>query len=578
MTPLMTFRRLSFYHQMMKILAIACDYDETIAPRGRIDEALLPGLSRLRALDLKTILVTGRELNDLRRVCGHLDYFDLVVAENGAVLFDPVSAKVELLVEPPPAAFLGRLQEMGVPFTMGHVIISTRQPHENEVLTAIKDLGMELHLIFNKGAVMVLPTSTNKAMGLKVALKRLDLSRHNVVGIGDAENDHSLLDYAGIGVAVSNAVENLKIVADLVTKGESSAGVGELIDLIADPSSAIHKMSPHRHGLHLDGRNEEARVDPSKGSILVMASKGKERDPAVHLITRELTKGGYQWCILNFAEATPRVPSATSSVLGSKPSTFTAAEIPSGLLSPFHSLVINFHLEGIQKPEVDAAFKEVHDFIGHRGRPHFLLVNEPEKALAFGISLQDILSLGDVAFIFVTGAASVVYRSNLPRFNTILAAGQSGVEALQEWCRDNDGCTEKFPDLPSGKSGAMLWTSGKAQPYVFALEELEETVAKSKPSLDAPLDQARQFCFRGPRGALSLSAPTIRQFLEMGAGVDADTWLYHFRKRDYSHWIDRHLGLSDLAAAVEKLEKNESFAPAEAREQLEKMVMTYLST
>ena len=61
------------------------------------------------------------------------------------------------------------------------------------MLEAIRDLGLELQVIFNKGAVMVLPSGVNKATGLDAALDELGLSPHNVVGVGDAENDHAFL-------------------------------------------------------------------------------------------------------------------------------------------------------------------------------------------------------------------------------------------------------------------------------------------------------------------------------------------------------------------------------------------------
>ena len=49
-------------------------------------------------------------------------------------------------------------------------------------------------MIFNKGAVMILPSGVNKATGLAAALEELGLSPHNVVGVGDAENDHAFLE------------------------------------------------------------------------------------------------------------------------------------------------------------------------------------------------------------------------------------------------------------------------------------------------------------------------------------------------------------------------------------------------
>ena len=79
-------------------------------------------------------------------------------------------------------------------------------------------MGLELQVIFNKGAVMVLPAGVNKATGLARALERSGLSPHNAVGIGDAENDHALLRLCGCGVAVANALPRLKEAADIVTR------------------------------------------------------------------------------------------------------------------------------------------------------------------------------------------------------------------------------------------------------------------------------------------------------------------------------------------------------------------------
>jgi hypothetical protein len=79
----------------------------------------------------------------------------------------------------------------------------------------IRDLGLELNII-TKGAVMVLPPNINKAAGLQAALAELKLSGHNVVGVGDAENDHAFLQSCGCAAAVSNALPMVKTSADIV--------------------------------------------------------------------------------------------------------------------------------------------------------------------------------------------------------------------------------------------------------------------------------------------------------------------------------------------------------------------------
>jgi hydroxymethylpyrimidine pyrophosphatase-like HAD family hydrolase len=116
-----------------------------------------------------------------------------------------------------------------VPVSIGHVVVATWEPHENTVLQAIRELGLELQVIFNKGAVMVLPPGVNKSSGLLCALGQLGLSPHNVVGVGDAENDHAFLATCECAVAVANALPFLKERADYVTVGARGEGVEELI-------------------------------------------------------------------------------------------------------------------------------------------------------------------------------------------------------------------------------------------------------------------------------------------------------------------------------------------------------------
>ena len=115
------------------------------------------------------------------------------------------------------------------------MIVATWEPHEKTVLEAIRDCGLELQVIFNKGAVMVLPAGVNKATGLRAALAELNLSPHNAVGVGDAENDHAFLNICECAVAVANALPAVKERADIVTFADHGAGVTELIDeMLAD--------------------------------------------------------------------------------------------------------------------------------------------------------------------------------------------------------------------------------------------------------------------------------------------------------------------------------------------------------
>jgi hydroxymethylpyrimidine pyrophosphatase-like HAD family hydrolase len=217
----------------MKWRAVATDYDGTSATHGKPDAVALDALRRFREAGGAAILVTGRELRDFASMGVDLKPFDAVVAENGGVVLFPESGEMKLLGAAPKPEFIEELHRRGVaPISVGACIVATWEPHEMAVMETIKNAHLELHIVFNKGAVMILPANVNKASGLAAALEALKIPPGETVGVGDAENDHAMLESCGLGVAVSNALPALKERADHVTEASHGAGVAELIDAL----------------------------------------------------------------------------------------------------------------------------------------------------------------------------------------------------------------------------------------------------------------------------------------------------------------------------------------------------------
>lgn len=232
----------------MQYLALATDYDGTLAHDGHVSRETLAAIDRFRASGRKVILVTGRELPELRAVFPAMSACDAIVAENGALLYWPADNREEILGEPPSEAFIAEISRRDVkPFSVGRVILATWRPHEGVVLEIIQQLGLGHQIIFNKRAVMVLPGGITKATGLMRALERLDIDPTRVVGVGDAENDHVFLDSCGIAVAVANALPAVKEKCDLVTTGDHGRGVKELIGMIlADDLQNLGHRRPRK--------------------------------------------------------------------------------------------------------------------------------------------------------------------------------------------------------------------------------------------------------------------------------------------------------------------------------------------
>jgi hydroxymethylpyrimidine pyrophosphatase-like HAD family hydrolase len=216
----------------MRYCALATDYDGTLATHGKVDAQTLSSLHRFLSSGRKLLLITGRELPDLRRVFPQLSLFARVVAENGALLYRPTTGEERLLCAPVPGAFVSKLRRDGIPLSIGRAIVATVEQHQDAVRKAIEESGLDLHVLLNKGSVMVLPAGVNKATGLRCALAELGLGAGSVVGIGDGENDCDFLNACGFAAAVANALESLKSAARVVTAGAHGAGVAEIIDQV----------------------------------------------------------------------------------------------------------------------------------------------------------------------------------------------------------------------------------------------------------------------------------------------------------------------------------------------------------
>jgi len=220
--------------------ALATDYDGTLTDQEHVDYRTITALQRVRASGRALILVTGRRVTDLKRSVPEHTLFDLIVAENGAVLYTPDQDKTTALAKPPPELFFETLRQRGVQeLKAGSVIVSSVQRYAAIVRQTIADLNLDLQLISNRDSLMVLPTGTDKATGLTAALRVLRITPNQVAGIGDAEDDLALLALCACKAAVQNALPLLKAHAQIVTRANAGEGVTELIGMLtADDNGA----------------------------------------------------------------------------------------------------------------------------------------------------------------------------------------------------------------------------------------------------------------------------------------------------------------------------------------------------
>jgi len=217
----------------MNIRALATDYDGTLAWHSVVEPSTCEALAQFRNSGRKLIMVTGREMKELFCVFNSISMFDLIVGENGGLLYWPATQKKRILGPPPPDELVHALRERGVgSLSVGHTIIGTQEIYSGLISETLDELGLDWHAIPNKGALMLLPRNVDKASGLLAGLSELRLDPAQTAGIGDAENDFAFLDLCGLSAAVANSIASLKPRVDYVTAGSRGAGVEEFVGRI----------------------------------------------------------------------------------------------------------------------------------------------------------------------------------------------------------------------------------------------------------------------------------------------------------------------------------------------------------
>lgn len=554
----------------MRYMALATDYDGTLATNGRITSETASAIERLRASGRRVILVTGRILEELQTVCPRLDLFDFVVAENGAVLYEPRTKKETILAKRPPDSFVRRLERLGVaPLQVGRVIVATWLPHHIAALQAIQESGLELHIVFNRSAVMILPTGVNKASGMDAALRKLGLSPHEVVGIGDSANDHSFLLRSECPVAVADAEPSIREMATLVTSGEAGRGVAELIDrLIKDDLRETYGRQPqNRIPLGLDADGNAVSIPPYGMNVLIAGPSGSGKSTAAVGIIERLIDQAYQVCIVDPEGDYAAVQEVIT--LGSVHHAVKVNEVLTLLEDP--QIHLNVNLLGIPLADRPNFFCQLLPNLQamrtRAARPHWIVLDEAHHMMPpEWIHLDRIMpqEMGEV--LLITVHPGHLAPSVLSMVDVVIAVGPSPQETLQE-IAEAKGQSLQWPDGLTYESGrAIVWFPRRDE-MPFSMKILRGRTERIRHHRKYAVGDMRldSFYFTGPDKRHSLKAQNLAIFSQIADGIDEETWLYHLRRGDYSQWFRGAVKDSYLADHTARIEQRRDLSPAKTR-------------
>ena len=556
----------------MRYHLLATDYDGTLAADGEVAAETVTALNDVLATGRRLVLVTGRELDDLMSVHPDLTIFERVVAENGALLYRPATKERRRLADPPPAALLAALRRLGVaPLSTGEVIVATREPHETTVLEVMRELGLELQVIFNKGAVMILPAGVNKATGLTAALEELKISPHNVVGVGDAENDHSFLKLCECSAAVGGALPAIRDKADMQLAGYAGSGVRELAAaLVAEDLGATRSPDRQRLAFGVDDRGTAMTLEPYGDCILVCGASASGKSTVARRIVESLQQRSYQFCIIDPEGDYEEQPGA---VVVGKPDAEPRREEVVQLLEDYgvNGVVCMTGVPISDRPRYFSAL--LADLLQLRlryGRPHWLVIDEAHHLLpAEWEPPNTVLPETLVNVLLVTVHPELLSPEMQQRVTRFVAVGPTAGEMLRQFVE------RRGMSLPAAALAATEAELGVGEVLLFGAVDgscrrvrieppTTEQRRHTRKYAEGQLPPDRSFYFRGPEKKLNLRAHNLLQFLEIAAGIDDDTWEYHFRQGDYSRWFRDVIKDPELAAAASAVERDRFLSRANA--------------
>lgn len=559
----------------MHLMTLACDLDGTLAEGGQVAAETWAALRRLKASSWSLVLVTGRVLQTFTPEGPFAEVFDAIVAEDGAVVYFPRRDIVTLPFGRLNDQLLSRLDALAIPLERGLAIVATWVAHDLEVLRVLHEVAGGATVEYNRGAVMVLPPGATKGTGLRFALRELGCSAHSVIACGDAENDRSLFEVAEMAVAVSNATEELRALADIVLAEPDGAGVRALAQDLLRNRLPTYRERPERM-LLLGERPDKSPLflDAFRlldSSLAIVGSSGGGKSWLAGLLAEELLKQGYQICLID--------PEGDHRAMRAFPHTLLLGGASAPLppvsdvvtLSEYAetSLVLDLSLAGpAQQAEyVAALLRELWCLRARHGRPHWLLLDEvqnfcPPEGGETAEALAGLIRDGGVGV--VSYRPSLVAPQILEAIDHWLITRVSPAErdAIAPLCRcgpDWDALAPRLSTLPRGQ--ALLYLDTRAA----AAQQPEQVVFRSGPRsvphirhlhkyLRAPLPYEKRFFFHDETGRyLGRSAANLWELRSALADLPLGALRYHLERGDLERWARQVLHDGELGAQLSKV-------------------------
>lgn len=511
--------------------AVALDLDGTLTTGGWPAATVLDVIDALRADGIRMLLVTGRILADLDiEFAGLADRFDLVVGENGCVL--RAADWTRPLADPLEPALLNRLHQAGVRVRRGEVILAADGGADHVALDAIESLGLDVHLVRNRDALMLLPAGVTKGTGLREALAEIGVSPHNTIAVGDAENDHALLATAGLGVAVGNAVESLRQRADLVLPVANGAGVTDLLTGPILTGEQRVRSLRRRIVLGSDATGRPTAVPAAQTNLLITGGSESGKSYLAGLVIEQLVALGYVLLIVDPEGDHVSLGALRGVTVLAGPKLPDPADLPATYRQGTTCLVLDLSRLGpiAREQYLGESWPAVLAYRAESGLPHWIVVDEAQNLAVCRTSGQPRDgAVGDWGLCLVSYLPLHLAPDLLARMEWRVELSPGGRTAILS-----------PPDRP---------------PYPFTLgRRATRHVRHWHKYVDAQLPVGLRFVFRDNDSMAGPVADNLRAFVAALRTVPDPIIAFHAGRADFSRWLAdayRDHVLASLVATTE---------------------------
>ncbi|CPR07841.1 HAD family hydrolase [Mycobacterium bohemicum DSM 44277] len=402
--------------------------------------------------------------------------------------------------------------------------------HAASVAEAIAELELDCQIVRNRDALMVLPAGVTKGSGLDAVLLEANLSPHNTLAVGDAENDLSMFGIAELGVAVPNAVSSVLRHADLILDDPDGTGIAALLN--NSYVTGARRFCPRRRWVDIgtfDDRSP-AQIPGSQGRILVTGPPGSGKSYLVGLMAERWIEAHY--CVLVIDPEGDHVQLGQLHgvrVIAGRDHLPEPSELVNSL-DPRTSVVVDMSglAETTKKDYVHRLRSTAEASREQRGFPHWVIYDE---AHLLGTE-EEAPWARRGGYVLCSFAPASLPAGEIDKSDVILALSD-----------------ESGADMSSVRRATVRF--GAAPPRAFAIAERQtEHVRHRRKYADVRLPSERRFYFHDTDGQFIRPAATMEEFRSAINHLDQRALQYHLTRGDFSRWLGSTIADKGFARQV----------------------------